>query len=1100
MDAKSKAVALQYLRTRVNYDVMRGHIKEDYDSRLNSLQLGTDKMIQKIINKDGLIHQAVDKEGVLYYVLDKKAEEVSAENPAFALNAQTGEIEQVGAVPFDEISLYSIRDFEALMFDTATASLKQGMDAEEQIAEQTAQQAAQEEQIVANAEKSGIAPGTVVDYKGQQLTVSYVDNNGIHLEDQQQQPVVVPLSEQGKLKSVEAEAQPEETAPEQTGAVASAPATQQEAQQPQSWTIGKKTFAMQQQEDGSTFIPFEAGKDETKTVAAEVDDTQFDVVPVTEEVPLQGVPAFAKKKTQTVVKGVRIVPKQTPNEQPIATGATIAPQSATAVAGTPEAGAVAPEAGAEPEKRSFTDLTEKQKKRPKRRTGAQRKVEDMEFDGDPVGFAMQFMSNMGDLHMSAIEELFTTIRNRVKVVSPGELAARTFWVNRKGGGMTIDQIAHHLWESQPEGMDVPSDEYRNIVADIIIGHKTPAGIARALIERGVKAVGKGENMEQNEDFANFLAQEEKRQEALFDEVFALTMQELERTGKLITDEEYLSLFLQDDNSIYYDEGTSTSGTAGASGQAIGNDGNEQGRSSRNDEGAVDPQSENGNEAEAGSGAGDEPGDEKGSGIAPQPVFEIDGKWFNFAEHTPGKWWLYQYYEDRWQPIPNTADEIREQEIASQHLANLPDGYELIPPFETEQAEEQPKANTVIDHITAAEINDQAAQADPNPTDAQKEAGNYQHGHTKVQGFDISIENAAGSIRSGRDSDGEEWMVEMQNHYGYFTRTEGKDGDQVDCFIGENPETGKIFIVDQINPETGEFDEHKVMIGFDSLQEAAYDYNENYSYGWKGLGAITEMPLDEFKVWLKDGTRTKEPVAYGKESLSDAENTENQGEAQAENPAIEKQPTAEEFKPIRELGTGANVYFDQNGIRVNESIAGGYVLSVSTRMGDQYLTSVRFDNIKEAMYIADRLNKTYPNGVPSAVLIDNVIEGWMTEASAQPSNRSEKPTGSKQPWEMTREEYEYNPKMAAHGIQISHRFIVKQALSEGRPVPAEVLADYPELQKQSKAEQPEQSNDIGKAISASSRFRPYETIVFDNPIEGANGNKLVSYPWAYECPE
>jgi hypothetical protein len=37
----------------------------------------------------------------------------------------------------------------------------------------------------------------------------------------------------------------------------------------------------------------------------------------------------------------------------------------------------------------------------------------------------------------------------------------------------------------------------------------------------------------------------------------------------------------------------------------------------------------------------------------------------------------------------------------------------------------------------------------------------------------------------------------------------------------------------------------------------------------------------------------------------------------------------------------------------------------------------------------------------------------------------------------------------------------------------------------------------KLASASSRFRPYETIVFEPPLIGLNGAKLTSYTWAYE---
>ncbi len=37
----------------------------------------------------------------------------------------------------------------------------------------------------------------------------------------------------------------------------------------------------------------------------------------------------------------------------------------------------------------------------------------------------------------------------------------------------------------------------------------------------------------------------------------------------------------------------------------------------------------------------------------------------------------------------------------------------------------------------------------------------------------------------------------------------------------------------------------------------------------------------------------------------------------------------------------------------------------------------------------------------------------------------------------------------------------------------------------------------KIFSASSRFKPSETVVFDPPLEGKNGNKLVSYTWSFE---
>ena len=165
---------------------------------------------------------------------------------------------------------------------------------------------------------------------------------------------------------------------------------------------------------------------------------------------------------------------------------------------------------------------------------------------------------------------------------------------------------------------------------------------------------------------------------------------------------------------------------------------------------------------------------------------------------------------------------------------------------------------------------------PEPTDAQKAAGNYKKGHTAIEGLELTIENPAGSTRSGTARDGTEWSVEMQHHYGYFKRTEGKDGDQVDVFVKEGTEDAPtVYVVDQVDPDTGHFDEHKVILGAESEQDARETYLANYEDRWQGLRAITAMPIDEFKTWLGDGTRTKRPATS--ESLPEIrdENGRNQ---------------------------------------------------------------------------------------------------------------------------------------------------------------------------------------------------------------------------------
>jgi predicted RNA methylase len=156
--------------------------------------------------------------------------------------------------------------------------------------------------------------------------------------------------------------------------------------------------------------------------------------------------------------------------------------------------------------------------------------------------------------------------------------------------------------------------------------------------------------------------------------------------------------------------------------------------------------------------------------------------------------------------------------------------------------------------TAADLAHAEAQVNTEPSDGQKAAGNYRKGHLRLQGLDITIENPAGSTRAGRGPDGEAWSVEMPVAYGYVKGTRGRDGDQVDVFIGPDTNAGTVFLVDQNDLQTGRFDEHKALIGFKSEAEARAAYESSFSDGRGGerIGALTPMPVAEFKAWLGDG--------------------------------------------------------------------------------------------------------------------------------------------------------------------------------------------------------------------------------------------------------
>lgn len=197
-----------------------------------------------------------------------------------------------------------------------------------------------------------------------------------------------------------------------------------------------------------------------------------------------------------------------------------------------------------------------------------------------------------------------------------------------------------------------------------------------------------------------------------------------------------------------------------------------------------------------------------------------------------------------------------------------------------------------------------------PTEAQKEAGNYKKSHIKIDGLDISIENPDGSVRKGKNKAGKEWESKMNGHYGYFKRTLGKDGDQVDVVVKPGTETSpKVFVVDQVN-EQGQFDEHKVIMGTESAEEAKSLYMSNYEKGWKGFSGITGMDTDTFKGWVKDGKRTKQPVQ--KTSIKNpSPDTTKAAENIVVSPAIEKkdiatfesdQPVSFETKKGNKTGT------------------------------------------------------------------------------------------------------------------------------------------------------------------------------------------------------
>lgn len=165
---------------------------------------------------------------------------------------------------------------------------------------------------------------------------------------------------------------------------------------------------------------------------------------------------------------------------------------------------------------------------------------------------------------------------------------------------------------------------------------------------------------------------------------------------------------------------------------------------------------------------------------------------------------------------------------------------------------------------SAKIKTASADVNTEPTEAQKEAGNYKKGHVQVGTFDITIEQPEGSVRKGTDANGKQWESKMHNTYGYFRGTEGVDGDHIDVFLSNDIDGWngrKVYVVDQYNPD-GTFDEHKVMLGFNDMDEAKSDYLANYEKGWEDGRRIvvSATNLEDFEKWIDSSHRKTKPFA------------------------------------------------------------------------------------------------------------------------------------------------------------------------------------------------------------------------------------------------
>lgn len=254
------------------------------------------------------------------------------------------------------------------------------------------------------------------------------------------------------------------------------------------------------------------------------------------------------------------------------------------------------------------------------------------------------------------------------------------------------------------------------------------------------------------------------------------------------------------------------------------------------------------------------------GMAEETAF----KHSTYQEATPGKYVGDIPAVQRHYAMPDVMEKITSRKdwakpgLIAHPYSSDPSGRNTVRKLFEEQKQAQPVNQRMLDSImTGLErqkhygFNTGGAVQ---PTDAQKEAGNYRKDHISFQGLPISVETRKGQTRSGTGPNGHKWSVKLPYDYGYIKRTEGADGDHVDVCIGPHHQSDHVFVVDQHDHRTGKFDEHKVMLGYRTKSEAEHAYIGGFSDG-KGkdrMKAVASMPMAQFKLWLKRGN-TKKPI-------------------------------------------------------------------------------------------------------------------------------------------------------------------------------------------------------------------------------------------------
>jgi hypothetical protein len=116
---------------------------------------------------------------------------------------------------------------------------------------------------------------------------------------------------------------------------------------------------------------------------------------------------------------------------------------------------------------------------------------------------------------------------------------------------------------------------------------------------------------------------------------------------------------------------------------------------------------------------------------------------------------------------------------------------------------------------------------------------------------VRIETPKGGTRSGPG-----WTRTLPAAYGFIEGTTGADGDSIDCYVGPDPESSNVYVVDQYKLDGKSFDEHKVMLGYLTQEAAVADYMAGHHLSDRVFAAMTRFTMPQFRKWLSHHDMTQ----------------------------------------------------------------------------------------------------------------------------------------------------------------------------------------------------------------------------------------------------